>query len=221
MHIGRGMTITGVVFFRVVDLEDTMSTQGLRKCRHCGAWFTPHPRNLFHQRFCWRPGCRVASKRASQEKWWHKTPGYFHGEVHVKRVKAWRRKHPGYWKKKGNKSGAGPPDALQELLTSQGFDNQGVKVFRNCLSEEVSRPLQDLLASQSHTLVGLTAMIIGDALQEDIAGVLSTCYERGQRIGGNCACRRNQSPQPDAEPEEIWCSGLGLHRLLGQRQRSG
>jgi hypothetical protein len=27
-------------------------------------------------------------------------------------------------------------------------------------------------------------MITGDALQEDIAGVLSSCYERGQRIGG-------------------------------------
>jgi hypothetical protein len=27
-------------------------------------------------------------------------------------------------------------------------------------------------------------MITGDALQEDIAQVLTSCYERGQRIGG-------------------------------------
>ena len=161
-----------------------MSTDGLRKCCHCRAWFRPHPRNSYHQRFCCRPECQVASKRASQGKWCRKNPGYFHGDAYVKKVQAWRRNNPGYWKPKGAADDRGPPDALQDLLTAQGFDNKGVKVFRNCLSEEIYRPLQDVLTAQRHALVGIASMISGEALQENIARVLTTCYERGQRIGG-------------------------------------
>ena len=161
-----------------------MSTEGLRKCCHCGVWFRPHLRNAYHQRFCARPECQASSKRASQRQWSRKNPGYFRGDIQVKRVQAWRRKHPGYWKAKGTTTTCGPPDALQELLTAQGFDRDGVTVFRNCLTDEISQPLQDVLAAQQHALVGLAAMISGEALQEDIARVLTTCYERGQRIGG-------------------------------------
>jgi hypothetical protein len=161
-----------------------MGTQGQRKCCHCGIWFRPHPRNVYHQRFCSEAECQVASKRESQRKWSRKNPGYFHGEVHVKRVRAWRRMHPGYWKAKGVPEACGPPDALQDLLAAQGFGREEVKVFRNCLSEEISRPLQDVLAAQHSALVGLAAMISGEPLQEDIARVLTACYERGQRIGG-------------------------------------
>jgi hypothetical protein len=102
----------------------------------------------------------------------------------VKKTQAWRREHPGYWREQGGERERRPPDALQDLLTTQGFDVQGVKVFRICMAEEISRPLQDLLTAQAHALVGLTAMISGEPLQEDIARVLSACYERGQRIGG-------------------------------------
>ena len=161
-----------------------MGTEGLRKCCHCGVWFRLHPRNAYHQRFCTEPECQVASKRKSQQKWSRKNPGYFHGEVHVKRVRAWRRKHLGYWKAKGDVATCGPPDALQDLLTAQGFDREGVVVFRNCLLAEIYRPLQDVLAAQKSTLVGLAAMISGEPLQEDIARMLVACYERGQRIGG-------------------------------------
>jgi hypothetical protein len=130
------------------------------------------------------PACQVASKRESQRKWSRKNPGYFHGEVHVKRVRAWRRKHPGYWKAEGVAETCGPPDALQEILTAQGFAHEEVTVFRNCLLEEIAQPLQEVLAAQQCALVGLTAMISGEPLQEDIARVLTACYERGQRIGG-------------------------------------
>ena len=161
-----------------------MSTAGIRKCCHCGVWFKPHPWNAHHQHYCGRAECQAASQRASQQKWCRKNPGYFHGETHVQRVQAWRRKHPGYWKSKGPAAAGGPPDALQDLLTAQGFDHQAVKTFRNCLSEEIYRPLQDVLAAQQHALVGLASMVSGEALQEDLVRVLTTCYERGQRIGG-------------------------------------
>ena len=161
-----------------------MSTDGLRRCSHCKVWFRPHPRRAAQQRYCAKPECQAASKRASQQKWCRKNPGYFHGDTHVQRVQAWRREHPGYWKKKGAAAASGPPDALQDLLTTQGFGRQEVQLFRTCLSQEISRPLQDLLMAQRHTLTGLASMISGEPLREDIARVLQACYERGQRIDG-------------------------------------
>lgn len=161
-----------------------MGTRGLRTCCHCGDWFRPHPRNAYHQRYCSKPECRRASKRRSQRKWRGKNPDYFHGPEHVKRVQAWRRAHPEYWKRPGSRAKRGKPDALQDLLILQGRDREGVATFRDCLFQEISRPLQDLLNAQCHALVGVVALITGGALQEDIGPVLATCYERGQRIGG-------------------------------------
>ena len=169
-----------------------MGTEGLRKCCHCAGWFRPHGRNAWHQRFCLEPACRVASKRRSQQKWCRKNPGHFHGEMYVKKTQAWRRKHPEYWKRKGAVKACGPPDALQDLLIAQGFGNEDGNVFRTCLSAEISRPLQDILMAQHHALVGLAAMITGEPLQEDIARVLTTCYERGQRIGGSMPWMQSQ-----------------------------
>ena len=161
-----------------------MGTKGLRKCCNCGVWFKPQRRNAYHQRFCFEPACRTASKQASQRKWCRKNPVYFRGEVHVNRVRAWRRRHPGYWKGKGAEETRQELDALQELLIAQGFDSEGVTTFRNCLLAEISRPLQDLLDAQNITLVGLTSLICGEPLQEDIAQVLCACYERGRHING-------------------------------------
>ena len=39
-----------------------------RKCRCCGQWYLPQPHNAYHQRYCVRPACRLASKRHSQRK---------------------------------------------------------------------------------------------------------------------------------------------------------
>lgn len=161
-----------------------MSTAGWRRCCYCETWFRAQPRNAYHQRFCSRPDCQVASKRTSQRKWCHRNPGYFHGDQYVRKVRSWRRSHPGYWRTKGTAKVSGPPDALQDLLTSQGFGNEDVKTFRTCLSEEIARPLQDVLMAQQHALVGLAALISGVPLQENIEKVLTSCYERGQRIGG-------------------------------------
>jgi hypothetical protein len=161
-----------------------MGTQGLRKCCHCGVWFKPHRRNAYHQRFCAKPECQAASKQASQRKWNRKNPDYFRGDVHVNRVRAWRRRHPGYWKAKGAAGACQDLDALQELLISQGFSFEGVAPFRNCLMAEISRPLQDLLDAQNVTLAGFASLICGEPLQEDIAHVLRACYERGRHIGG-------------------------------------
>jgi hypothetical protein len=73
-----------------------------RKCRCCSELFLPDYRNRERQHYCGKPGCRHASKVASQRRWFRK-PGnrdYFRGPKEVERVRTWRKAHPGYWKKK-------------------------------------------------------------------------------------------------------------------------
>jgi hypothetical protein len=167
-----------------------MGTEGLRKCCHCEVWFRPHPRNAAHQRYCLAPPCRAASKRASQQKWHRRNPGYFHGPDYVKKVQAWRRAHPWYWRKGAAGGVPADPRALQDVILSQTVEEETVRTSRN----QISRPLQEIVLAQSHALVGLASMISGEALQESLAGVLSACYERGQRIGGSV---------PWMQPQEV------------------
>lgn len=160
-----------------------MSTTGYRKCKHCKQFFKPRNRNAHHQRYCNTADCRAASKRASQRKWSAKNPDYHWGAEQVQRVREWRRKHPGYWRRKPGRPPRPPADALQDVLILQGFDRESVSTFRNCLHKEVSQPLQDLISAQHAVICGLAATITGDALQEVIVETLDACYERGKRIG--------------------------------------
>jgi hypothetical protein len=82
-------------------------------------------------------------------------------------------------------------------LLTQPIDETLVTVLRDRLSAEISRPLQDVFVAQQHVLLGLMAMVSGEALQEDIVRVLTVCYERGQRIGGKVPWM----PQPEVKHE--------------------
>jgi hypothetical protein len=75
-----------------------MGENRLRRCAHCGQPVTPDARNAHHQRYCPAPACRLASKRASQNKWLSQPENrdYHRGPAAVARVQAWRRAHPGY-----------------------------------------------------------------------------------------------------------------------------
>jgi hypothetical protein len=168
-----------------------MSTEGWRRCCYCEGWFQPRPRNAYHQRFCSSPDCQVASKRASQLKWSHRNPGYFHGEQYVRKVQAWRRRNPGYWRTKREAAECGPLDALQDLLTAQGFGNEEVKTFRTCLSEEITRPLQDVLfadtkvavfAAKEHLPVKPVDQGAGGNLNLDDPLALDLLRGRGQQV---------------------------------------
>jgi hypothetical protein len=87
-----------------------------RKCKCCLKLFRPDPRNLRHQSYCSAPTCKAASKAASQARWLAKPENqdYFRGPVNTARVKAWRARHPGYWRKRQH---TGP--ALQDVSTVQ------------------------------------------------------------------------------------------------------
>ena len=87
-----------------------------RRCPCCQELFSGDPRTRAQQRYCSKPACRQASKRASQSRWLAKPENqqYFCGPQHVSRVRVWREANPGY--------GRGRPrrQALQETRLVQG-----------------------------------------------------------------------------------------------------
>ena len=94
-----------------------------RKCRNCGDFFCPDPRNLRHHHYCSKRACRKASKAASQRRWLSKPQNrdYFRGTENVQRVRAWRTAHPGYWRHSGSQGGI----ALQEDSLAQPIEKNG------------------------------------------------------------------------------------------------
>ena len=148
-----------------------------RKCRHCNELYTPDPRNRWHQKYCSKPECRQASKRASQQRWLSsdKGAGYFQGPENVARVQQWRAAHPGYWRRVVAKAA----DALQDLCSSQ---LQGGQSDTGTLAVGA---LQDLSVVQPALLIGLIASLTGSTLQDDIAETTRRLVASGRDILGS------------------------------------
>lgn len=162
---------------------------GRRKCRCCSTFFIPDPRTADRQRYCSKPACRQASKRASQQRWWSKDGNgdHFRGPQEVRRVQEWRRKHPGYWKSKEPSS-----------QSSQSVDDQGtnfVQSSRN-VPRELPSALQEDCLAQHPVMVGLISMVTGGTLQEDIEATARQLLLRGRNILGLA-----QPPTTSAHPQ--------------------
>jgi hypothetical protein len=108
---------------------------------------------------------------------------YFSGSQNSQRVKEWRKRNPGYWRKK--KSGLQEP--LQDLCRTQVAQNEEVKRI------EISDALQDVLVMQPAVMVGLISMMTGSALQEDIAATTRALLSKGQDILGMRLWSRNDA----------------------------
>jgi len=158
-----------------------------KKCRHCRRLFVPDPRNINKQIYCRKPECKKASKIAGHRKWLNKPENkdYFKGPEHVERVKEWRKKNPGYWKR------SNPQTALQDHLNVQDTENTGNNDRFNAIA------LQDLLLEQPPVIIGLISNFIGSPLQDDIATTLLAMQQSGQDIlclqsktkGGKSDCK--------------------------------
>jgi hypothetical protein len=148
-----------------------------RKCLNCKELFTPDYRNVYHQEYCRKPDCRYASKKASQAKWLSsdKGSGYFKGAQNVLHVQKWRKKNPGYWRKKSSVV----KNALQEDCFSQSVKNQGDT------ADLTARTLQDLCSLQVPLLLGLISNLTGDALQDNICHSIRNFIHLGHDILGN------------------------------------
>jgi hypothetical protein len=164
-----------------------MAHRDRRKCKCCLKLFRPDPRNRRHQSYCSAPACKAASKAASQARWLAKPENrdYFRGPLNAARVKAWRSRHPGYWRKRRRD---GP--ALQEVSTVQPVDPAPE------YGDFARTPLQDVLTAQPAVLIGLIAHIVGTPLQDDIVRATGRLLRLGQDILSSSAARA-ATPPPD------------------------
>jgi hypothetical protein len=145
-----------------------------RKCLCCKEFYRPDHRNLRHQRYCSKPACGKESKAQSQRRWLQRpeNENYFRGPDNSRRVKDWRKRNLGYWRKK--KSSAQAP--LQEVCQEQLAANEEFK------SEEKSDALQEVFLMQPAVVVGLISMMTGHALQEDIVATARVLVRKGRDI---------------------------------------
>ena len=86
---------------------------------------SPDRRNLHRQRYCSEAACRKQSKAESQRRWVQKpdNQNYFSGPQNSHRVKEWRKRNPGYWRKQN----PAPQEPLQDLCTTQVAQDEEVK----------------------------------------------------------------------------------------------
>jgi len=144
-----------------------------RKCLCCQEFYLPDHRNLRHQRYCSKPACRKESQAQSQRRWLQRpeNQNYFRGPENSQRVKDWRKRHPGYWRKK-----TPVQVALQEDCQEQLPPNEGVS------SEKRSAALQEVFLMQPAVVVGLISMMTGHSLQEDIVATARVLLRKGRDI---------------------------------------
>jgi hypothetical protein len=151
-----------------------------RKCKCCQKLFRPDARNRHHQRYCAAPRCRAASKAASQARWLAapENQDYFRGPVNVARVKAWRSRNPGYWRKRRRAR-----VALQDRLLEQAIDSTNKK------ANFAGSPLQEIVSAQPAVLIGLIAHLTGGPLQEEIVRTTTRLLRLGEDILATSAAR--------------------------------
>ena len=151
-----------------------MGIRKRKRCCNCKRLFEPDHRNRDRQKYCNKPECRKASKASSQKKWLRKpeNKNYFKGPVNTQRVKEWRKRNPGYWKR----SSINKEDALQDPINGQVID-----INKNT-SDFAGIALQDFLTVQPTVLIGLISKFIGSSLQDDIARTILLMQQSGQDI---------------------------------------
>ena len=190
--------------FRRLAMSSPIKSQSSFKCLHCKEKHPCDPRNRGRQHYCRKPECRRASKAASQRKWLGRAENknYFRGPDNCERMRRWREAHPGYWRRKKS---AGE-DALQEPCKSQVIEGKELALHGQGFA------LQEAWFAQPALLVGLIAVVTGNALQEDIAASARRFLDRGRDILGivpqirspqlkSPACRHAQALQrPPGEP---------------------
>ena len=170
-------------------------------CANCGEGFVPDPRNAHHQRYCARPACRAASKRASQAKWLGKPENrnYHRGAAAVARVRAWRQAHPGYGRRNVAVPIAAPatlpicPDPLHAdaAVTAASAPQSPCNAAASLparsgapLQDLMGSPLQEILSAQPYVLIGLIGHLWDCALQEDIVSAGARLLQLGRDICG-------------------------------------
>jgi hypothetical protein len=176
---------------------------------HCQELFVPNCRNWWHQKFCTKPECRKASHAESQRRWLSKPENqdHFRGSANVQRVREWRAKNPGYWKR-----AAKVPGTLQGVVPAQVAKNKELAEMAS------SPPLQDFVASQDPLLLGLISHLIDSSLQENVEQAALRLLQKGRSIldmrfgmkpKGNTYADKETSPVRGTAPKSSATVQLG------------
>ena len=139
-----------------------------RQCVYCKKKFTSDPYNAYHQEYCTSLACRQVSRQVSSKKYRDKQKYNveFRQEEH-KRVKAWREKNPGYWKRNENEKNSEKNSALRDFASGQ-------------IDREITA-LRDLLNFQQTVFKGVISQMTG-ALRDNIGSEIRFFYDKGKEI---------------------------------------
>jgi hypothetical protein len=163
-----------------------------KKCRCCGKFFRPDPRNHKKQRYCSDAACRKASKAYSQQKWVKKNPDYFRSKENILRVQEWRKNNPEYSKRRQfSSTQQNRSDTLQDSLIEKDKEKQSLTKHSSPLA------LQDLLVRQPAVFVGLIAYFSGSTLQDEIAVSIAKMLKMGQDILNSSNFNQGGSYDPE------------------------
>ncbi len=140
----------------------------VRKCLWCEKKFSPGPHNKHHQQYCDKHECQTASHRASSKRYRRRQQKDTDYQKHEKdRVKIWRRKHPGFWKKRN--------------VEKTQKKNEVLRDFAQLEKPPEDKVLRDFLLFQGHCLQGLVSQLTG-VLRDDIGSLMNHYYDKGKEL---------------------------------------
>lgn len=175
-----------------------MNPSRRRICPYCHQWFLPDLRCSDRQRACSTPDCQKARKADAQQRWLKKPENrdFWRGSANTQRVREWRLKHPGYWKRNSDRT----TTALQDECPSQTPTSEDGR-------EDHETLLQDDFLPEDPLLVGIIATVAKTALQVDI---VTACRQLVQ-IGGECLrTRKGQKGQIKVCAQDFGWSGAAI-----------
>lgn len=158
-----------------------MKSHQRHKCCCCQELFNPDFRNAHQQKYCSKPECRKASKRASNQKWRAKpeNENYFRGPQAVARVQEAQKLHPEYRARQKAKRQA----ALQDICSAQVLEStQENDISTVPPASPAKAALQDICTAQPHVFIGLIAHFFDAALQDEIANIYHLLQKLGEDI---------------------------------------
>lgn len=176
-----------------------MKNRHKNKCLYCKCLYHPCKYNWDRQGYCLKEECQLVRKKRNQQKWLSKkeNKNFFKGSENVQRVREWRKKNPGYWRRRKKKN------ALQDFAFSQNVD---IKGDIDIVKSKQKHALQDFANSQLFLITGLISHLTGDALQDSVVKNMRHFIFKGQSLldpkkemKGACHEEKVTSSRPTAE----------------------
>ena len=144
-------------------------TKKTRLCAHCGHRFNINPRVGSRHRYCTKPDCVRISRATARKRWLRKNGGrrYFDRTDNTERVRTWRNKHPGYWRRESR---------------VQRSRHHKFKLTKRLATALRYVALQDSIDTHLALKIGLISALSGATLQDAIAKELRRLMLRGHAI---------------------------------------